>query len=69
MQRGGNPSVLRQGEFVLDEMSVVSHRVYIFEEMSLVASQLPLTREPRKECEARANGELAMVVGVARVGA
>ena len=41
---------------------------YIFEKMSLVASQLPLTREPRKRCGARVNGGLAMVVGMARVG-
>ena len=34
-------------------MLVVSQKAYIFEEMSLVASQLPLTREPRKECGAR----------------
>ena len=34
-------------------MLVVSQRGYIFEETSLVASQLPLTREPRKECGAR----------------
>ena len=66
---GGNPSVLRHGEFVLDEMSVVSHRVYIFEKMSLVASQLPLTREPRKECGARGRGDFAWVVSVELFGA
>ena len=41
---------------------------YIFEKMSLVASQLPLTRELRKRCGTRVNGGLAMVVGVASVG-
>ena len=68
VQRGGNPSVLRQVRFVLNEMSVVSHRVYIFEEMSLVASQLPLTREPRKECEANGSAELAWIVKTVRLG-
>ena len=40
----------------------------IFEKMSLVASQLPLTREPRKECGAKDSAKLAVEVRVARVG-
>ena len=39
----------------------------IFEKRSLVASQLPLTREPRKECEARDSVALIRVGGVVRV--
>ena len=37
--------------------------------MSLVASQLPLTREPRKECEAKDSAELAWIVKTVRLGA
>ena len=38
-------------------------------EMSLVASQLPLTREPGKECGARGRGDFAWVVSVELFGA
>ena len=69
MQRVGNPSVLRQVAFDLEETLVVSQRDYIFEKMSLVASQLPLTREPRKECVARDSAELAWVVKTVSLGA
>ena len=41
----------------------------VFEKMSLVASQLPLTREPRKECEAKDSAELAWIVKTVRLGA
>ena len=64
----GNPSVLRQVAFDLDETLVVSQRDYIFEKMCLVASQLPLTREPRKECEANGSAELAWIVKTVRLG-
>ena len=50
-------------------MLVVSQRAYIFEGTSLVASQLPLTREARKECEAKDSAELAWVVKTVRLGA
>ena len=50
-------------------MLVVSQKAYIFEEMSLVASQLPLTREPRKECGARDSITFARVVRVELFGA
>ena len=68
MQRVGNPSVLRQVAFDLDEMLVVSQRDYIFEKMCLVASQLPLTREPRKECEAKDSVEWTRIEGSGEVG-
>ena len=41
----------------------------IFEKMSLVASQLPLTREPRKECGARDSVTLAGIEEVIMLGA
>ena len=48
-------------------MLVVSLNGYIFEKVCLVASQLPLTREPRKECGARDSVALIRVGGVVRV--
>ena len=50
-------------------MLVVSQKAYIFEEMSLVASQLPLTREPRKECGARDSVTLTRIEEVMMLGA